>query len=96
MSSSEHPAATGCQCDTCKAHVFNPSRLVAARKRRGMSRWALAVALDLPSVVPLGRIESGTKHPDEALIQSMAHVLGFPVGFFYAHDLPTLTLDMIS
>jgi transcriptional regulator with XRE-family HTH domain len=60
-----------------------------------MSRFALATALELPSVVPLGRIESGKKEPDAKLVERIAQVLQWPVGFFYLDDPPVLTLDMI-
>lgn len=69
---------------------FNPKRLVLARHRRGVSRWALATELDLPSVAALGRIETGKKVPDEVFVEMLAAALRWPVGFFYLDDPPEI------
>lgn len=70
--------------------LFNPTRLVCARHRRGMTRWELAGGLGLPSVAALGRIERGEKDPGDEMVERIAAVLNWPVGFFYRDDLPEL------
>ncbi|HEX8138694.1 MAG TPA: XRE family transcriptional regulator [Pyrinomonadaceae bacterium] len=74
---------------------FNPSRLVLARKRRGLSKTALADAaqIGLRSIV---YYESGEVEPSEEAVQSLAYVLQFPTPFFYAPDLEEIACDAAS
>lgn len=66
--------------------TFNPSRLVIARKRRGLSRVALARASSL-AIRSLTYYESGNVQPSEEAIRVLARILDFPEKFFYGVDL---------
>jgi Zn-dependent peptidase ImmA (M78 family)/transcriptional regulator with XRE-family HTH domain len=74
---------------------FNPSRLVLARKRRGLSKIALAKAakIGLRSVV---YYESGDVTPTDETAQSLAVALQFPVNFFYEDDIEEISSDVAS
>ena len=74
---------------------FNPSRLVLARKRRGLSKIALAevAKIGLRSVV---YYESGKFKPSEETAQSLAVALQFPVNFFYENDIEEINADAAS
>src|SRR5687768_3928983 len=74
---------------------FNPSRLVLARKRRGLSKIALAKAsnIGLRSIV---YYESGEVIPTEETVQSLASALLFPVPFFYEGDIEEIDSDAAS
>ena len=65
---------------------FGPSRIELARKRRGLSKTALA----LKAAVGRERIHrflNGTKNPSFEELQSIAFVLKFPVSFFYRDEI---------
>src|SRR5436309_10766 len=74
---------------------FNPSRLMLARKRRGLSKAALAgkSALGLRSLV---YHESGVFQPTKEAVESLADVLKFPIEFFYGDDLEEIVCDAAS
>lgn len=74
---------------------FNPSRLVLARKRRGLSKTALANASGI-SVRSLGYYESGEFRPSQEHIKSLAEALQFPVLFFSGHDIEEVASDAAS
>jgi Zn-dependent peptidase ImmA (M78 family)/transcriptional regulator with XRE-family HTH domain len=74
---------------------FNPSRLVLARKRRGLSKASLADASKL-SVRSLGYYESGEVDPSEEAVQSLVEVLQFPTPFFYGPDIEEIACDAAS
>lgn len=74
---------------------FNPSRLVLARKRRGLSKTALAEVADI-AVRSLGYYESGQVEPSGEAIQSLAETLGFPVAFFYGPDIEEIDAEIAS
>ena len=63
-----------------------PSRIELARKRRGLTKTALA----LESAVRRERIHrflNGTEEPSPEELQSIAFVLKFPVSFFYRDEI---------
>lgn len=74
---------------------FNPSRLVLARKRRGLSKIALAEAsqIGLRSVV---YYESGEVTPSDDAVQSLAAALKFPAPFFYGNNIEEIDPDVAS
>ena len=65
---------------------FNPSRLVIARKRRGLSRVALARASSL-AIRSLTYYESSGVQPSEETVRVLARILHFPEKFFYGADI---------
>jgi Zn-dependent peptidase ImmA (M78 family) len=75
--------------------TFNPSRLVLARKRRGLSKIALSEAakLGLRSIV---YYESGEVTPSDEAAQTLASALQFPVAFFYGEDIVEIDPDATS
>lgn len=74
---------------------FNASRLVLARKRRGLSKTALAGASGI-SVRSLGYYESGEFRPSQQHIASLAKALQFPVLFFSGPDIEDIANDAAS
>lgn len=74
---------------------FNPSRLILARKRRGLSKAALArkSGLGLRSLV---YYESGEFQPTKETAESLAEALKLPLDFFYGDDLEEITCDAAS
>src|SRR3954464_3945154 len=65
---------------------FNPSRLDLARRRRGMTRKALAEAANL-SIRILTDYEHGLRSPTEKSLHAIAEALEFPATFFLGNDL---------
>lgn len=65
---------------------FTPSRLVLARKRRGLTKKELAARVGL-SVRILTSYESGEKTPSALSLEKVARVLEFPTAFFSGPDL---------
>jgi Zn-dependent peptidase ImmA (M78 family)/transcriptional regulator with XRE-family HTH domain len=76
---------------------FNPSRLILARKRRGLSKTALAEQSGI-SVRSLGYYESKTDSivPSDDHIDTLAKTLELPVEFFFGSDIEELTSDAAS
>ncbi len=74
---------------------FNPSRLVLARKRRGLSKTALAEAANI-SFRSVRYYESGEVVPSGETILALAEVLKFPVPFFYGPDVEEISCDAAS
>lgn len=74
----------------------NPSRLLLARRRRGLTQGALAERLGL-SVRSIKAYESGEKRPSQEVVDHLAAVLGFPSTFFISHEpLEMLDVDTVS
>lgn len=74
---------------------FNPSRLVLARKRRGLSKTALAAASSI-SVRSLGYYESGEVEPSDEHLERLAFKLELPTTFFFGTDIEEIMLDAAS
>lgn len=76
---------------------FNPSRLALARKRRGLSKTALAERSGI-SVRSLGYYESksGDVAPSDEHLRILAGFLEFPIEFFFGPDIEELTPDAAS
>lgn len=75
--------------------AFNPSRLILARKRRGLSKTALAERSKL-SLRVLGYYEAGTVEPSDEAVVVMAEVLQFPPTFFFGSDIDEIACDAAS
>ncbi|MDO8433842.1 MAG: XRE family transcriptional regulator [Candidatus Binatus sp.] len=74
---------------------FCPSRLTLARKRRGMTRSALAQAAHLSANI-IQAYERCEKSPSGSTVQSLADILRFPVEFFSAGDVDEFRADGVS
>lgn len=76
--------------------AFNPSRLAAARKRRQLTKKALAEMASV-SHVTLTRLETGkTTDPDASTLQSLSVALNYPIDFFFGDDLERLGRESVS
>lgn len=75
--------------------TFNPTRLILARKRRGMSKAALSKDLNL-SLRILGYYESGEVEPSYEAVQILSQTLKFPPDFFYGDEIEEIALDGAS
>lgn len=74
---------------------FNPSRLVLARKRRGLSQTALAATSGL-SLRSVNYYESGEVEPSDDAVNTLAEVLKFPAAFFFGSDVEEIACDSAS
>src|SRR5256885_3384963 len=74
---------------------FNPSRLVLARRRRGLTKTALASKAGLSTKSVTG-YETGNTEPTEENVGRLANALSFPVDFFYLGDPPSLDVRQAS
>lgn len=74
---------------------FNPSRLRWARRRRGLTKTALAAAMgvDLRSATAY---EAGEFAPDQDKLNKLSTALRFPQPFFFGDDLDEPALDSAS
>lgn len=75
-------------------HLFNPSRLVAARQRAKMTKKDLAKRADLTEK-SLTYYEAG-RQPTPATVGKLSLALGFPAEFFFGDDLDTPSADNAS
>lgn len=75
--------------------AFNPSRLVLARKRRGLSQTSLARICDI-GLRSLCYYESGAVEPPEETIELLAEKLEFPTAFFFGPDIEEIARDSAS
>ncbi|MET1072342.1 MAG: XRE family transcriptional regulator [Umezawaea sp.] len=71
------------------------SRLVLARKRRGLSAGALARAVGV-SAGSIGDYERGRRQPDAKRTAALAEALGFPVGFLEAPEEDELPAEAVA
>lgn len=74
---------------------FNRSRLVLARKRRGLSKKGLADAAKIGQRT-LVYYESGERVPADDIVQLFANTLKFPLTFFYGSDIEEIDADAAS
>lgn len=74
------------------AMPFNPKRLTVARKRRGLTKGALARELPV-SLRMVTAYESGEKEPGVVNLGKMAEALRFPSEFFFGPDLDEPPLE---
>ena len=74
---------------------FNPHRLELARKRRGMTKVALAAEIGVTSR-NLRRYQAGWLQPKMSCVEAMSSVLDFPIDFFFAPALDEIVPDNVS
>jgi transcriptional regulator with XRE-family HTH domain len=74
---------------------FNYSRVDLVRRRRGLTKGALADAVDI-SPRNLSSYEKQRQEPNTSTVVRFASALGFPKEFFYGHDLDEPTPDGAS
>ncbi len=75
--------------------AFNPQRLSVARRRRGLTKTALAAELEL-SVRMVTSYERGEKAPADVTLDRIARSLDFPRAFFLGDDLSEPSIDGTS
>lgn len=73
----------------------NPSRLILARKRRGLTKVDLGRRTGI-NVKTLGEYEKGRLVPSASAIEQIASVTRFPTPFFYRGDLEEPTKESVS
>lgn len=76
-------------------NMFNPQRLILARKRRKLTARALAALIDV-SPVTITRLEKGENIPEESTLVALAQALKFPLGFFSGNDVDEPTVESVS
>ncbi len=74
---------------------FNPARLTLARRRRGMTKTALAGHIGITAKA-LGDIEAGMYQPDEERMGPLSRALAFPTEFFFREDPEHLPEESVS
>lgn len=76
---------------------YNPNRLKLARQRRRMTYKALSEHISMSSKMVSSYEKEGNHYiPTEETIRKIAHVLKYPVGFFYGDDIEALDKDTVS
>lgn len=75
--------------------MFNPARLILARRRRGWTQIRLAEAAEVTRLT-IHRYESGDVEPPPDSIKKLAEILGFPPLFFYGADIDEPTPESAS
>jgi Zn-dependent peptidase ImmA (M78 family)/DNA-binding XRE family transcriptional regulator len=75
--------------------AFSPSRLSVARRRRGLTKRALADAVGVAESTIMA-YESARRTPSPTITRRIARVLGFPISFFEAKELERITEDAAS
>jgi Zn-dependent peptidase ImmA (M78 family)/transcriptional regulator with XRE-family HTH domain len=75
--------------------MFNPRRLSLARKRRRLTAKVLAEKADVAADT-ISRLENGNNEPDAATVAKLAHVLDFPISFFFDQDPPEIDTGAVS
>lgn len=74
---------------------FNPTRLSLARRRRGLTRRALAEAATLPERTVVA-YENGERVPPAESVETLARALRFPTQFFFRHDVDPVPAETAS
>lgn len=75
--------------------MFNPTRLILARKRRRLTGKALADLIKR-SPVTISRLENGNNEPEPETVDLIARALGFPRKFFMGADVDDLSREAAS
>lgn len=78
--------------DSVLEHIFNPTRLVLARKRRGLTQTQFAKILEVHRRAVCG-YESGEYSPSDEALANMSALLRFPIEFFFGDDIDEPTLE---
>jgi Zn-dependent peptidase ImmA (M78 family)/transcriptional regulator with XRE-family HTH domain len=72
-----------------RGRAFEPSRLILARRRRGLKRTELARRAGLKART-ITAYEVGERVPPEKSLEELAKVLAYPIEFFYRGQIDTL------
>lgn len=75
--------------------MFNNTRFALARKRRGLTKRALAKEVGVTDR-SVTAYESGQTVPESQTIEKIAKALRFPVEFFFADDVDELPVEVAS
>lgn len=75
--------------------MFNNTRFALARKRRGLTKRALAKDVGVTDR-SITAYESGQTVPESQTIEKIANALRFPVEFFFADDVEELPVEVAS
>ncbi len=75
--------------------MFNPARLILARKRRRLKSKGLAELIGV-SPVTITRLEKGKNEPDEKTLNELVNKLNFPRDFFFGGDFDDLSTESAS
>ena len=75
--------------------MFSASRLILARKRRGLSLVELSSRVGV-SAQSLSNYENGRQEPSPPVIENLASCLGFPVAFLGAPEIDMLSAPGVS
>jgi len=75
--------------------TLTPSRLILARKRRGLSLVRLAEETKI-SARSLSAYENGHQQPSPDNIRGLSRALGFPIAFFFAQEIDEIPIEAIS
>lgn len=75
--------------------MFNNTRFALARKRRGLTKRALAKEVGVTDR-SITAYESGQTAPESQTIEKIANALRFPVEFFFADDVEELPVEVAS
>lgn len=75
--------------------MFNNTRFALARKRRGLTKRALAKEVGVTDR-SITAYESGETVPETQTIERIANALRFPVEFFFADDVEELSVEVAS
>lgn len=75
--------------------MFNNTRFALARKRRGLTKRALAQAVGVTDR-SITAYESGQTVPESHTLDKIANALRFPTEFFWAEDVDELPIDVVS
>ena len=75
--------------------MFNPKRLSLARMRRRLTARALSEKTGL-SADTIGRLEKGSNFPDDLTVRKLSAQLGYPIEFFYDHEVEEIDTSAVS
>lgn len=75
--------------------MFNNTRFALARKRRGLTKRALAKEVGVTDR-SITAYESGQTMPESQTVEKIASALRFPVEFFFADDVEELPVEVAS
>jgi Zn-dependent peptidase ImmA (M78 family)/DNA-binding XRE family transcriptional regulator len=75
--------------------TFTPSRLSLARRRRGLTKSALALRVGL-SIRSISSYEAGDKTPSDETTDRLAQALEFPRSFFAAPEISEIAMGAAS
>jgi Zn-dependent peptidase ImmA (M78 family)/DNA-binding XRE family transcriptional regulator len=75
--------------------MFNPNRLIIARKRRRLTQRELAVLVGI-NTVSMNKIERGLNNPTSETVDKIVKALEWPKDFFFGEDIDSPSQDAVS